>query len=98
MRKRGWIWAGLAAAVAVGGVLSLFASPAPDGLEKVAADKGFAQAVGKPPLPPALAGYRIPGIRDRRLAAGLAGFAGTLALFGVGAGLGRLSRGRKPGR
>ncbi len=98
MKRRGWIWGGLAAAIVVGGVLSLFASPAPDGLERVAADKGFARTVAKPPLPSVLAGYSIPGIRDRRLAAGLAGFAGTLALFGAGAGLGRLSRGRKPGR
>jgi hypothetical protein len=94
-----WIWAGLAAAVLVGGVLSLFASRAPDGLQKVAADSGFAgAATQKPVLSVALAGYRVPGIREDSLARGLAGFAGTLVLFGVGAGVGWLvGRRRKPG-
>lgn len=95
MKSRGWILTGLAAAVLVGGVVSLFASRAPDGLQKVAADTGFARsAVQKPVLPAMLAGYRVPGIRDARIAAGLAGFAGTLVLFGAGVGLGRLA-GRK---
>ncbi len=95
MKRHGWIWAALAAAVFVGGVLSLFASRAPDGLQKVAADQGFGQAAQKPALPSLLAGYRIPGIRQGWLAAGLAGFCGTLVLFAAGAGVGRLARGRR---
>ncbi len=97
MTGRRWVWTGLAAAVLVGGVLSLFASRSPDGLQKVAADKGFGQAAERPVLPSALAGYRIPGIRQGWLAAGLAGFGGTIVLFAAGAGVGRLARRpRKP--
>jgi cobalt/nickel transport protein len=99
MKNRRWIWIGLAAALAVGALLSLAASSSPDGLERVAQDKGFAvRAVKLPLLRSPLPGYLFPGIEDERLAAGLAGFVGTLALFAVGYGVGRLARlGRRRG-
>ncbi len=92
MKGRRWIWIGLFAALLVGGALSLLASPAPDGLEKVAAAKGFGSpaAVG-PLLHSPLPNYLFPGIRDQRVATGLAGFLGTLILFAAGAGVGRLA-------
>ncbi len=84
-----WVWVGLAAALAVGGLLSLAASPAPDGLKRVAESQGFlARAEGKPLLAAPLAGYLFPGITDRRLATALAGFLGTLILFALGCGAG----------
>ncbi len=99
MRGARWIWIGLAAALAVGTLLSLAASPSPDGLQRVALDKGFAPKAA-PALPKLslLHGYKIPGIADPKLATGLAGFLGTLALFALGCGAGWVLRaGRRRG-
>jgi PDGLE domain-containing protein len=78
----------LAMALAIG--LALFASPyassAPDGLNRVAADQGFDGAAEKHSTSP-IAGYAFPGIGDERLAKGLAGFVGTLAVFAAGYGI-----------
>jgi cobalt/nickel transport protein len=91
MKQTRWIWIGLAAALVVGALLSLAASPHPDGLERVAQDQGFlAKAASAPLLASPLPDYLFPGIADPRLATGLAGFLGTLALFALGYGLGRL--------
>jgi cobalt/nickel transport protein len=89
MKRARWVWIGLAAALAVGGLLSLAASPAPDGLERVAEDQGFlARAAVKPLLAAPLADYLFPGIANPRLATALAGFLGTLVLFALGYGVG----------
>jgi hypothetical protein len=89
MKNGRWIWIGLAAALAVGALLSLAASSSPDGLERVAASKGFLEkAVKIPILRSPLPDYLFPGIADRRLATGLAGFLGTLVLFVLGYGVG----------
>jgi cobalt/nickel transport protein len=94
MKNARWIWIGLAAALAVGALLSLAASPHPDGLERVAEDKGFLQkAAPEPLLHSPLPDYLFPGIADERLATGLAGFLGTLVLFAVGWGVGWAVRG-----
>ena len=93
MKGRRWIWIGLAAALAVGGLLSLAASPAPDGLERVATDQGFLGRAAKTRLLGSpLSDYLFPGIADQRLAAGLAGFLGTLVLFALGCGVGWIVR------
>jgi hypothetical protein len=93
VKRQKWIWIGLAAALMVGGSLSLLASPAPDGLERVAAQKGFeATAAAGPLVRSPLASYLFPGIHDERVATGLAGFLGTLVIFAAGAGVGRLAR------
>jgi cobalt/nickel transport protein len=89
MKGARWLWIGLAAALAVGGLLSLAASPAPDGLERVAENQGFlSKAAGKPLLVAPLADYLFPDIANPRLATGLAGFLGTLVLFALGIGVG----------
>jgi hypothetical protein len=89
MRNRRWIWIGLAVALAVGGLLSLAASSSPDGLERVAENKGFLEKAAKlPVLRSPLPDYLFPGIDDERLSAGLAGFLGTLILFALGYGVG----------
>jgi cobalt/nickel transport protein len=99
MKNVRWIWIGLAAALAVGTFLSLAASSSPDGLERVAEDKGFlAKAVGIPLLHSPLPDDLFPGIADERLATGLAGFLGTLVLFALGYGVGWVLRfGRRRG-
>ncbi len=91
MKKTRWVWVGLLVALAVGGILSVFASPAPDGLERVAEDKGFiAAATDRPIVSGLVADYLFPGVKNDRLATGLAGFVGTSLLFLVGYGIGRV--------
>jgi len=72
----------LAIAIGLATAASPFASSSPDGLERVAGDHGFAAHAEASAGP--LADYAIPGIDDRRLATGLAGFAGTLIVFAGG--------------
>ena len=93
MKNTRWILIGLAVALAVGTLLSLAASPSPDGLERVAEDQGFLdKAAAKPLLAAPIADYIFPGIHDERLATGLAGFTGTLLLFALGGGIGWIAR------
>jgi hypothetical protein len=79
----------LAVAIGLGTAFSPFASSSPDGLEKVAEDKGFldrgrlAPVQEEAPVPD----YAFPGIADARLATALAGFVGTLGVFLLGAGV-----------
>ena len=73
------VLAALVVAVALAAVVSPFASSSPDGLEKVAAEQGFADA-GREDDAPA-AGYAAPGVDDEKVATGLAGLAGTIAVF-----------------
>ncbi len=62
--------------------LSPLASSSPDGLERVAEDKGFIGLSGEPPFQ-VIADYVFPGIGNEVLATILAGIIGTLILFGV---------------
>jgi cobalt/nickel transport protein len=73
---------GLAAALLLALALSPLASPRPDGLERVAADKGFLQkGEGKPALTAPLPDYTWPGIKSESLSTRIAGMIGTLAAF-----------------
>ena len=87
MRKTVWLFAaaGLALAVLLATTVSPFASSSPDGLEKVAQTKGFAQAAEGHQVwkwAP-IAEYLMPGVRSERVATALAGLVGTLAVFGA---------------
>jgi hypothetical protein len=72
----------LLAAVLLAGVLSYYASPSQDGLNRVAQDQGFSSletqhgADGSP-----FAGYSTRGVEDERLSNGLAGVVGVAATF-----------------
>ena len=72
-------------------ILSPLASSSPDGLERVAEDKGFIGAVFKPFFK-IMPDYIIPGVTNEVLATLLAGIVGTLILFGIGYGLAMLLR------
>ena len=80
---------GLALAVGLATAVSPFASADPDGLEKVAEQKQFldrgelAPIQEESPIPD----YAFPGVENERVATGLAGFVGTLAVFAIGYGL-----------
>jgi PDGLE domain len=79
----------LAVAIVLATAFSPFASSSPDGLEKVADEKGFldrgklAPVQESAPVPD----YAFPGVEDARVATGLAGLAGALAVFALGAGV-----------
>lgn len=82
---RGLLVGGLVLAFLIAGFLSGYASGAPDGLERVAADEGFLEsgqdsAVAGSPL----ADYAVSGIEDPRLAGGLAGLIGVVLVLAVG--------------
>ena len=82
---------GLLIAVAIAVFLSPFASPSPDGLERVAEDKGFLHlAEGLELIRAWMPDYVFPGIANEALATSLAGFVGTLLVFAVLTGLGLL--------
>ena len=84
---------GLIVAIFLALTLSPFASPWPDGLEKVAEDKGFLERgeiapVFASPIPD----YAWPGLKSEKLATSSAGIFGTLIVFGLGYGLAALIR------
>ena len=88
----------LAVAVGLATAVSPYASPSPDGLERVAAEEAF---LGDGRLHAVqddapLRDYAFPGVENERLATGLAGFAGSLGVFALGSGLALAIR-RRPG-
>lgn len=96
MSGRTLVFTILALAVAVGlaTAVSPFASPNPDGLERVAEDTGFVETgrlhaiQSDAPIPD----YAFPGIENPRVATGVAGFVGTLGIFALALGLAALLR------
>ena len=104
-----WIFAGAALVVAIllAVFLSPFASSSPDGLEKVAEDKGFIRAAEETepswthsPLPD----YQVTAIRNERVSTGVSGLVGVLITVAVGVlvgllalGLGRVWKKSEPG-
>lgn len=83
------VWAGgLIASLVLAGFVSFYASASPDGLEKVASDKGFDKSVeehgaaGSP-----LADYGVEGVSNARISGGLAGVIGVGATVVVGSGI-----------
>ena len=82
----------LAMSLAVAGGVSWFASTHPDGLEKVAEDKGFIDRAKEPPHS-VMPDYRVPGLSGF-LSNGAAGVIGVLAVFGVATAAGYLVRRR----
>ncbi len=84
MKSRLWIVA-LVVCLAVA-VFSPLASSSPDGLEKVAEDKGFLELAGDAPFQ-IIADYVFPGIENEAVATIAAGIIGTLVLFGLAYGL-----------
>ena len=76
---------GLAAAVFLAVLISPFASSHPDGLEKVAQNKGFLEkGEVAPVLVSPVPDYAWPGIKNEKVAISAAGIAGTLLVFGLG--------------
>jgi cobalt/nickel transport system permease protein len=89
----GFVAGGLVAALLLVLVVAPLASPAPDGLERVAADTGFGSAAVDHPIGGPLADYGVAGIGDERLGTIVAGAVGTVVTFG--AGLALIAAGRR---
>jgi cobalt/nickel transport protein len=89
---------GLLVAIGLALVVGGFASSSPDGLERVAADKGFLET-GRDHLfaDGPLADYAIRGVDNEWLSTGLSGLIGVLVTFGIGLALFALVRGRRSG-
>ena len=86
---------GLLIAVALAIFFSPFASQSPDGLEKVAEDKGFLhKGEGQEILSAPIPDYTMPYVKHKGLATSFAGLIGTLLTFGMAFGLGYLIRRR----
>jgi hypothetical protein len=99
-RQRTFFAAILLIALVLAGVVSYYASSSPDGLEKVAADKGFSGAERQHDLSDSpVAGYGVKGVQDARLSGGLAGVLGVGATLALGSGVFLVlrRRGTRPG-
>jgi cobalt/nickel transport protein len=95
-RFKGFVLLGLGISLLIALFLSPFASPAPDGLEKVAALKGFSEkAEGSKFWRYApLADYAFPWIKNEKVSTALSGLVGILAIFFITLGLGKLLKKR----
>jgi len=81
-KKTKWIVMAVVTLIAAG-VISFFASPPPDGLERVAEDHGFIDQAKEPSWTAWIPDYEVPGISSPYLKVGLAGAIGALLLFGA---------------
>jgi cobalt/nickel transport protein len=83
MTGRRWWVSGLLAAIVIAALLSPFASPWPDGLDRVAERLGFRSHERVEPIVRApLADYKLPPARGAAWSTPAAGVAGTLVVFG----------------
>jgi cobalt/nickel transport system permease protein len=88
LKLAAFVGLGLAVALALAFFVSPQASSEPDGLNKVAADEGFADQETAHALDDSpVAGYEVDGVDDERLSTGLAGVVGVTVTFAVMAGL-----------
>jgi cobalt/nickel transport protein len=97
MRKPSNLTLFVIAGLLVAAGLALFVSPLasgdPDGLNRVAIDKGFAESERDHALNDSpVAGYAVKGVDNEALATALSGLIGVLITFGVGLGLFALMR------
>jgi cobalt/nickel transport protein len=85
MKKTFWlVVVGLAVAFAIAIFLSPFASTDPDGLERVAEDKGFIEKAEETNPNAPLPDYTVPGVENEGMSTALAGGIGVVIVFGVG--------------
>ena len=89
MKEKYWI-IGLAAAVLMGGLISLYASSNPDGLEWVLEEHGLEEAGGEHLVDSPMADYQAPWIGGAALSASFAGVFGVVLIFALGILLGKL--------
>ncbi len=76
-------------------LLSPLASSSPDGLEKVAENKGFLERTAEAAFS-IIPDYTFPGIENEALSTILAGLVGTVILFLLAYAVGKIVRTRRP--
>ena len=82
--KNKFLLAGILVSIFVAGFLSFYASSSPDGLEKVAEDKGFLDTAQESANSGSvLADYGVAGIDNERLSVGLSGLIGVIATLAI---------------
>ncbi len=86
-----WWYYSLVICLIIGGVISLFASGSPDGLERVAEDKGFAEEAEESTFE-IMPDYTVPLAGSEVVSASLAGIVGVLIIFLVVYGIGKIFR------
>ena len=94
--NRTFLVVGVLVALLLAGVVSYYASSAPDGLDRVARDQGIARTErehGAADGP--LAGYEARGVEDDRLSTLVAGVTGSLVVLALFGGLTFVLRRRK---
>lgn len=85
--RKVWL-AGLATSLVLAGFVSFYASANPDGLEKVASDKGIdAKVEDHAAADSPLADYGVEGLTDSRISGGLAGVIGVSVTIVAGTGV-----------
>jgi cobalt/nickel transport system permease protein len=88
VKTRAFLLSGLAVALVLAVVVSQFAASAPDGLQKVAEDSGFAaSAQGHAMGGSMFAHYATAGVANPTLSLAIAGAAGVVITLAVGAGI-----------
>jgi hypothetical protein len=88
MTNRRILVTGLLIALLLAAVVSFYASSSPDGLEKVATDKGISESAKDHQLSDSpFADYGTQGVDNERLSTGLAGIAGVAITLALGTGL-----------
>ena len=81
-QKRKWLVMAIVTLIAAG-IISYFASPHPDGLERVAENHGFLDKAKQPIWTSWIPDYEVPGIKSPIVKIGLAGIIGVALLFGA---------------
>lgn len=102
-RTRGVVLVGMLVTILLAGFVSYYASSSPDGLARVAIDKGMDKGEQDHALGDSLlAGYSVKGVGDERLSGGLAGVAGVALTFllvgGIAVGVRSLGAGSRQDR
>jgi cobalt/nickel transport protein len=93
---RALVVAGVLVALLLAGVVSFYASSAPDGLNRVAEDQGIARAERDHPASDGpMAGYRARGVENDRLSGLVAGVSGALVVLALFGGLTLVLRRRR---
>ncbi|MGH3318233.1 MAG: PDGLE domain-containing protein [Nocardioidaceae bacterium] len=96
MRRRYFFVAFAVVALLLAGVVSLFASGSPDGLERVAEDQGIAHTAKDHALADGpMADYGVSAIDNAPLSGGLAGVVGVLVVLALTTGVACVVRRRR---
>lgn len=95
MSRKILFWSGIAAALLIAVFLSPYASPHPDGLERVAIDNGFIEQEKESAWTTPFSGYEWNAAGSSKWAVGVSGFVGVVLTFAAVYGTGRLLAGRK---